>query len=67
MMEFLKDLSLWYNIVFTVPILLVIFYLILQMFGLALDLGGGADTDTGDVDVDADADAGSDHRSTGLV
>jgi hypothetical protein len=63
MIEFLKDLSLWYNIIFTVPILLVIFYLILQIFGLALDLGGfgeGADTDAGDVDVDADVDIEAD-------
>ena len=55
MIEFLKDLSLWYNLIFTVPILLVIFYVILQIFGLALDFGG--DTDAGDADGDVDADA----------
>lgn len=54
-MEFLKEINLWYNLIFTVPILLVIFYLILQAFGLVLDLGGDVDTDAGDVDVDADA------------
>ncbi len=60
MIEFLKDLSLWYNLIFTVPILLVIFYLILQIFGLALDFGGGFDTDTGEVGVDLDVDADAD-------
>ena len=61
MVEFLKDLSLWYNLIFTVPILLVIFYLILQIFGLALDFGADVGTDGGevDVDVDADVDAGA--------
>jgi hypothetical protein len=57
MIEFLKELSLWYNLIFTVPILLVIFYLILQIFGLALDFGGEVDTDVGDADVDLDTDA----------
>jgi len=62
MIEFLKDLSLWYNLIFTVPILVVLFYLILQIFGLALDFGGDfIGTDAGDagidVDVDADVDA----------
>lgn len=56
MIEFLKDLSLWYNLIFTVPILLVIFYLILQIFGLTLDIGGDADVDVGDADIDIDAD-----------
>lgn len=56
-MEFLKEISLWYNLIFTVPILLVILYLILQAFGLVLDLGGDVDTDAGDVDVDVDVDA----------
>ncbi|MFC1714016.1 hypothetical protein ACFL6S_10115, partial [Candidatus Poribacteria bacterium] len=60
MIEFLKDLSLWYNLIFTVPILLVIFYLILQIFGLALEFGGDFDTDAGDVDVDLDIDADAD-------
>ena len=60
MIEFLKDLSLWYNMIFTVPILLVIFYLILQIFGLVLDFGGGSDIDGGDADVDVDADMEAD-------
>ena len=60
MIEFVKDLSLWYNLIFTVPILLVIFYLILQIFGLALDFGGDVDTDAGDVDVDVDTDVDAD-------
>lgn len=54
MIEFLKELSLWYNLIFTVPILLVLFYLILQIFGLALDFGGDFDTDAGDADIDTD-------------
>lgn len=59
MIEFLKDLSLWYNLIFTVPILLVLFYLILQIFGLALDFGGDfLSPDGGDVDIDVDVDAG---------
>ena len=56
-MDFLREINLWYNLIFTVPILLVIFYLILQAFGLVLDLGGDVDTDAGDVDVDVDVDA----------
>jgi len=56
-MDFLREINLWYNLIFTVPILLVIFYLILQAFGLVLDLGGDVDTDAGDIDVDVDADA----------
>jgi hypothetical protein len=60
MLEFLKDLSLWYNLIFTVPIVLVIFYLILQIFGLAVDIGGSAGTDAGDADFDIDADADAD-------
>jgi hypothetical protein len=56
MIEFFKDLVLWYNLVFILPILLVILYLILQVFGLALDLDGDADIDVGDVDVDVDVD-----------
>ena len=59
-MDFLKEINLWYNLIFTVPILLVILYLILQAFGLALDLGGDVDTDAGDVDVDVDADMDAD-------
>jgi len=58
-LEFLKELSLWYNLVFTVPIVLVIFYLILQIFGLAIDIGGDTDADA-DADVDADVDTGID-------
>jgi hypothetical protein len=60
MIEFLKDLSLWYNLIFTIPILLVFLYLILQVFGLALDFGADVDTDAGDVDVDVDADVDAD-------
>jgi len=60
MIEFLKDLSLWYNLIFTIPILLVILYLILQVFGLALDFGADVDTDAGEVDVDVDADVDAD-------
>ncbi len=60
MIEFLKELSLWYNLIFTVPILLVIFYLILQIFGLALDFGADVDTDAGDADVDLDVDTDTD-------
>ncbi len=56
MIEFFKDLVLWYNLVFILPILLVVLYLILQVFGLALDIDGDADVDVGDVDVDVDAD-----------
>ena len=83
MMEFLKEISLWYNLIFTVPILLVIFYLILQIFGLALDFGGDSDVDVdaggadidadadADIDVDADADAGVDfsafERALGFI
>jgi len=59
-MDFLREINLWYNLIFTVPILLVIFYLILQAFGLVLDLGGDVDTDAGDVDVDVDADVDAD-------
>jgi hypothetical protein len=55
-MDFLKEINLWYNLIFTVPILLVILYLILQAFGLALDFGGDVDTNAGDVDADVDAD-----------
>jgi membrane protein implicated in regulation of membrane protease activity len=58
MIEFLKDLSLWYNLIFTVPILLVLFYVILQIFGLAMDFGGDTDADAGDADIDVDADGG---------
>ena len=57
MIEFLKDLSLWYNLIFTVPILVVLFYLILQIFGLALEFGGDFGTDAGDADIDVDVDA----------
>ena len=60
MIEFLKDLSLWYNLIFTIPILMVILYLILQIFGLALDFGADVDTDAGEVDVDVDADVDAD-------
>lgn len=59
-MDFLREINLWYNLIFTVPILLVIFYLILQAFGLAWDLGGDVDTDAGDVDIDVDADVDAD-------
>ena len=58
MIEFLKELIVWYNFIFTAPILLVLLYLILQIFGLALDLGGDIDADVGgDVDVDVDVDS----------
>jgi hypothetical protein len=57
MIEFFKDLSLWYNLIFTIPILLVVLYMILQIFGLALDFGADVDTDAGEVDVDIDTDA----------
>jgi len=60
MIEFLKDLSLWYNLIFTLPILLVILYLILQIFGLALDFGADVDTDVGEADVDVDTDVDAD-------
>ena len=60
MIEFLKDLSLWYNLIFTLPILFVILYLILQAFGLALDFGADVDTDAGEVDVDIDTDVDTD-------
>lgn len=63
MIEFLKDLSLWYNLIFTVPILVVLFYLILQIFGLALDFGGdfiSPDGGDADIDVDVDVDVGTD-------
>jgi hypothetical protein len=60
MIEFLKDLSLWYNLIFTIPILMVVLYLILQIFGLALDFGADVDTDAGEVDVDADVDVDTD-------
>ncbi len=56
-MDFLREINLWYNLIFTVPILLVIFYLILQAFGLVMDLGGDVDTGAGDVGVDVDVDA----------
>jgi len=67
MIEFLKELSLWYNLIFTVPILLVIFYLVLQIFGLALDFGGDTDADAGDADVDADADGDMDADTEGIA
>lgn len=58
MIEFLMDLSLWYNLIFTVPILFVILYLILQAVGLSLSsMGGDVDTDTGEADIDSDADS----------
>ena len=57
MIEFIIDLSLWYNLIFTVPILFVILYLILQVVGLTLSsIGGDVDIDAGDTDVDADVD-----------
>lgn len=58
MIEFLMDMSLWYNLIFTVPILFVILYLIMQVVGLTLSsVGGDVDTDAGEVDVDTDVDA----------
>jgi len=60
MIEFIKDLSLWYNLIFTVPILFVIMYLIMQIFGFALSSIGDTDTDAGEVDIDADGDVDAD-------
>ena len=57
MMEFLKELTVWYNFIFIAPILLVLLYLILQIFGLAWELGGDIGADVGgDVDLDVDVD-----------
>ncbi len=55
MIEFLTNLVLWYNLIFIIPILFVIFYVILQIFGLAFDFGADVDMSAGEADIDVDS------------
>lgn len=56
MLDLLKEIIAPYNLIFTLPVLLVFFYIVLQFIGFHADHSGIINADIGDIGVSADDD-----------
>ncbi len=57
MLDFIGEFFAWYNLIFTVPIILIFFYILLHLLGIASHAGGDSFfLEISDLGVDADDD-----------